>query len=201
MPKLGLGLSLTALARSSGIVITTSKAFNSSNVQVGPTNTGNIPAGWVANQSTITSVVFANNNSVTSIGVQAFQGCTNLKNVIIPDSVTSIGSSAFSVCTSLTSVTISKSLTILENSVFFGCTSLTSVTIPNNLTSIGSSFSGCTSLATVLCYVAQSAFAGSGAFNNTASPLTIRVRSTDTSWTAGAQAFQGNPNVEVIKNL
>jgi hypothetical protein len=71
------------------------------------------------------------------------------------------------------------------------------------VTSIGGYvFQGCTNLATVLCYVAQSAFIGSDAFQYTASPLTIRARSTDASWTAGTGlTFQGNTNVTVIKNL
>src|SRR5690349_14175412 len=43
---------------------------------------------------------------VTSIGDAAFQNCTSLTNVTIPDSVTTIGTNAFSYCTSLTSVTI-----------------------------------------------------------------------------------------------
>ncbi|MGI6471071.1 MAG: leucine-rich repeat protein [Paludibacteraceae bacterium] len=44
-------------------------------------------------------------NSVTSIGYQAFFGCTGLTSVTIPASVTSIGGSAFFGCTGLTSVT------------------------------------------------------------------------------------------------
>ena len=84
---------------------------------------------------------------VTSIGGSAFEDCTSLKSVTIPDSVTSIGSSAFSGCTSLKSVTIPDSVTSIGSSAFSGCTSLTSVTIGNSVTSIGSSaFSGCTSL-------------------------------------------------------
>ena len=43
-------------------------------------------------------------DSVTSIGVIAFTGCSSLTSVTIPDSVTSIGDFAFYNCTSLTSV-------------------------------------------------------------------------------------------------
>ena len=38
--------------------------------------------------------------SVTSIGFEAFQECTSLTEIAIPDGVTSIGSNAFSGCTS-----------------------------------------------------------------------------------------------------
>ena len=59
-------------------------------------------------------------------------------------SVTSIGSSAFNDCSSLTSVTIPNSVTSINAYAFRGCSSLTSVTIPNSVTSIGGgAFSRC----------------------------------------------------------
>ena len=45
-------------------------------------------------------------NGVTSIGYEAFEGCSGLTSVTIPDSVTSIGDGAFSDCSGLTSVTM-----------------------------------------------------------------------------------------------
>ncbi len=73
--------------------------------------------------------------SVTSIGSWAFDGCSGLTSVTIPNSVTSIGSWAFSGCSSLTSVTIGNSVTSIGSWAFDGC--LTSITIPNSVTSIG----------------------------------------------------------------
>ena len=89
-------------------------------------------------------------DSVTSIGSQTFRGCTGLTSVTIPDSVTSIGGSAFSGCTGLTSVTIGGSVTSIGERAFYNCTRLTSVTIPDSVTSIGNgAFYNCTGLTTV----------------------------------------------------
>ena len=51
--------------------------------------------------------------------------------------VTSIGSMAFNNCSDLTSVTIPNTVTSIDDSAFRYCTSLTSVTIPSSVTSIG----------------------------------------------------------------
>ena len=83
-------------------------------------------------------------NSVTFIGNSAFNGCTGLTSITIPNSVTSIGNSAFSSCTGLTSISIPNSVTSIGNSAFSGCTGLTSITIPNSVKNIGvAAFSGC----------------------------------------------------------
>ena len=106
--------------------------------------------GYAAFQSCsgLTSVTIP--NSVTSIGQSAFQFCSGLTSITIPNSVTSIGYAAFQNCSGLTSFTIPNSVTSIGEYAFKNCSGLISVTIPNSVTSIGSyAFSGCSCLASV----------------------------------------------------
>jgi len=64
-------------------------------------------------------------NTVTSIGREAFQDCTNLSSIIIPNSVSSIGICAFTGCTNLRSITIPNTVTSIGIRVFEGCSNLT----------------------------------------------------------------------------
>ena len=88
--------------------------------------------------------------SVTSIGDSAFDGCSGLTSITIPESVTSIGKSAFSGCSGLTSINIPESVTSIGKSAFWGCSGLTSINIPEGVTSIGeSAFRGCSGLTSI----------------------------------------------------
>ena len=94
------------------------------------------------------SSVIPDDGSVTSIGYDAFFGCTGLTSITIPDSVTSIGDLAFDGCTGLTTITIPDSVTSMPT--FSLCSNLTSITIPDSVTSIGNSaFFGCAALTDV----------------------------------------------------
>ena len=106
--------------------------------------------------------------SVTSIGNDAFNDafddCSGLTSITIPNSVTSIGEGAFSDCSGLTSITIPNSVTSIGSSAFSDCSGLTSITIPNSVTSIGEqAFNGCTSLDTLSLGISIKSI-GRGAF-------------------------------------
>ena len=106
-----------------------------------------IYAPWSGLKTVILEVVME--PGVTSIGDYAFEFCSSLTSVTIPDSVTSIGDSAFCECLSLTSVTIPDSVTSIGSGTFADC-SLLSVMIPDSVTSIGSgAFAGCGLLTSV----------------------------------------------------
>ena len=103
--------------------------------------------GYTGSGGDVTIPSTINGLSVTSIGDDVFNGCTNLTSVAIPNSVTSIRDDAFAYCTSLTSVTFGNSVTSIGDDAFNDCTSLTSVTIPNSVTSIGQfTFNDCSGL-------------------------------------------------------
>ena len=107
-------------------------------------------------------------NSVTSIGQGAFYDCTGLTSVTIPDSVTSIGIAAFEDCSGLTSVIIGNGVTSIGNSAFELCTGLTSVSIPNSVTSIGVfAFAHCTGLTSVTIGNSVTSIGGSAFYNCT----------------------------------
>ena len=76
------------------------------------------------------TVVISNSSGVTSMGNDAFSGCSGLTNITIPDSVTSIGDYAFGGCSGLTSITIPDSVTSIGFAMFRECRRLESITLP-----------------------------------------------------------------------
>jgi hypothetical protein len=97
--------------------------------------------------SGLISVMIGNNittvNNGTSIGEQAFIGCSGLTSVTLGNNVTSIGEDAFNGCYGLANVTLGNSVTNIGKYTFAAC-SLTNITIPGSITSIGyGAFSDC----------------------------------------------------------
>ena len=97
------------------------------------------------------AITFA--EDITTIPNSAFE-YESLTRVIMPNSITSIGSDAFYGCSSLTNITIPGRVTEIGSYAFSGCSSITSITIPSSVTEIGSyAFENCGGELTVNCNI------------------------------------------------
>ncbi len=87
---------------------------------------------------------------VSSIGNNAFNGCKNLKSILIPSSAIAVRSSAFYNCTTLSEAVMLEGVTQIDSQAFNGCTSLKRVEIPSSVVTIGEkAFLYCTNLSDV----------------------------------------------------
>ena len=128
--------------------------------------------------SALRSVVIP--DGVTFIGDYAFMGCKSLRSVVIPDSVTSIGVCAFENCKSLTDIVIPNSVTSIGNGAFFGCSSLRSLVIPNSVTSLGFGAFAFSSLSSIIIPDSVTSI-GDEAFNFCKSLKSLEISSSITS--------------------
>ena len=88
-------------------------------------------------------------DTLKTIGDSAFNSCTSLESVVIPDSVTAIYyGSVFVGCTSLKTAKLGDGLGVVSERMFEGCTSLESVTLPNyrDITICADAFKNCPAL-------------------------------------------------------
>ena len=99
--------------------------------------------------STLTDIEIP--NSVTTLGDNAFAMCDALKSIIIPNSVTEIGVSTFYNCIELEHINLPENITIINSGTFNNCSKLTTIEIPNNVEKIGSdAFRYCINLKEVI---------------------------------------------------
>ncbi|MBQ2444949.1 MAG: leucine-rich repeat domain-containing protein [Oscillospiraceae bacterium] len=102
---------------------------------------------WYDQRTSIRSLLVS--SGITTIGSNAFKGCTYLSSVILPDGITTIGDSAFYACTLSSSFTLPSSVNTIGNYAFYG-SRLTSLTIPSGVSAIGDyTFYGCNRLSSV----------------------------------------------------
>ena len=202
---------------------------NNNNELVGRSITTDIPAGFTSAGQNLDIFYISIGTSCTSIGENAFNGSALKGDLIIPSTVTDLYNNCFRDCNALTSLTLNEGLininegafslneqftnTVINipNSVetigvgaFFQCTSLTSITVGTGVQTIGqAAFYGCSNLTTFNCYVSKTIVDAATSMLEQCTALTeIHVRSTDSSWTAGAgQTIGGKTGITVIKDL
>jgi len=145
-------------------------------------------SGSVVIPSTIT--YNGKNYTVTTIGFQAFNECTGLTAVTIPNSITHIGSHTFYGCSGLKSVTIPNSVTSIEDCAFQSCSGLTTITIPESVTNLGTNAFDNTAwfnkLANGLVYLGRFAYKYKGTM-----PDNTKITIKEGTWGIADGAFLG----------
>ena len=128
-------------------------------------------------------------DSVTKIGISAFDGCVGLKSINIPESVTSIGDYAFNYCSLLDRITVDDNNTVYDsrencnaiiesdsNKLIYGCNS---TVIPDSVISIKfRAFSGLTTLENIeipesVTSIGSSAFSGCSSLKEITVPSSV----------------------------
>ena len=70
------------------------------------------------------------------IGQSAFESCSSLTSITMPDSITSVGEDAFYCCSSLKDVVLSKNIKVINRYTFSNCSALETIDIPENVLTI-----------------------------------------------------------------
>ena len=105
--------------------------------------------------NSILEKISSNPNGLTSYIDGAFGSCRNIKRIDIPKSVTIIGENAFQHCTNLETVSFGQNskLQTISDGAFARCTSLKEIEIPASITVLYlSAFSECDNLKTIICH-------------------------------------------------
>jgi len=146
-------------------------------------------------------------DGIISIGEMGF-GCCFFTTVELPASITKIGPSAFESCPRLVSINLPNGLSEIEESVFQGCRSLSSITIPEGVTKIGkTAFGYCEALGTVELPEGLTTI-GNGSFNNCISLTSIsipnsvkEIESSAFNWCTKLASVTMGDEVEAIGDL
>lgn len=98
----------------------------------------------------ITKISFAEDSQIQAIAYEAFNGCAELVDIILPNGLQTIGGGAFKDCTSLETIIIPEGVTEIEPYAFSGCRNLKSISLPSTLEKLGENvFFECSSLTTI----------------------------------------------------
>ena len=114
---------------------------------------------------------------IETIAGYAFEGCSQITSITVPESVTTIsGGYSFSGCSSLQSINIPAGVTYIGGATFSGCSSLRYIEIPASVTQIAVSvFSNCTGLDSITCYATYPPMAESNTFEGVATSIPVNI--------------------------
>lgn len=128
--------------------------------------------------------------NVTTVGAQAFLGCSNLEYVDLGKNVISYGTGCFEGC-AIKSFEITNSITEIPERMFYGCEALESISVPDGVGQIGiSAFENCHNLKTVKMTNSVTALA-SHAFYDCSSLTDMQLSSGVNE--IGSDVFYNNP--------
>ena len=124
--------------------------------------------------SDITFIDIKNESGFEMVGDYAFVDCQFLRDITLSDSITTLGMGAFSGCTNLSTVNLAQnnSLTKIGDMAFYECVNLSSFVIPSTVTELGAcAFEGCLQLTSInipnaVEKVGSSVFHNTGFWNN-----------------------------------
>ncbi len=114
--------------------------------------------------------------TVTTFTTSAFENCTALAQINLPNSLTDMANRTFYGCTSLTEVTLPDGVTQLMGFNFTDCSALEKVTLPEGITYIGNNaFYNCSGLTEMTVWAITPPTLGSDVFTGVSSSLVVKV--------------------------
>ena len=103
--------------------------------------------GAFKNCTSLESVTFEENSQLTTIGGNAFRGCSSLTSIEIPNGITEIESYTFAGCSNMEKVTIPNTVVTIGNNAFENCDAIVSIRIPSSVVNINDyAFNNCNNL-------------------------------------------------------
>ncbi len=100
--------------------------------------------------SSLETIAYSGGWNGTDYGQGAFEGCTALASVTLPNTTKSIGGTTFENCSRLERVSLGTGLTTIGGDAFNNCDKLKSIVIPDSVTNMGSyAFYDCDALESV----------------------------------------------------
>ena len=161
------------------------------NVSILPDNIKHIASGAFDECTRLTSITLP--DGLLTMGDNVFRGCTALSgNIVVPETVESIGESTFRNCTDLQGVSIN--VPVISNYLFKDCSGLINVTLGNNVTTIGNQAFMNDSSLTAITIPDSITVAGTSAFAN----CDLRSVNTNNIETISANLFANNTHLSSI---